>query len=79
MGCGCGGGKSRAGAVASLGTNPSNPIIYGTDDVNLPIRRVVHVLAASGMPAGATRYVRGSEVQTMIDNGSLRATDGGKF
>lgn len=78
MGCGCGGGR-RANAPSSVGTNPSNPMIYGEDDTTLPVRRVVHVQASAGMPAGATRYVRGSEVAEKIEAGFLRATDGGKF
>lgn len=77
MGCGCGG--SKRSTSPTLGTNPSNPIIYGSDVENLPVRRVVHVQASAGMPAGATRYVRGSEVNDMLEAGTLRATDGGRF
>jgi len=78
MGCGCGGGAKRS-SVSSQGTNPSNPIIYGSDDAALPVRRVVHVTGSAGMPAGATRYARGTEVASMLENGVLRATDGGRF
>lgn len=78
MGCGCGGGGRRAAASAQ-GTNPKNPFIYGEDSEDLPVRRVVIVQGSGGVPAGATKYVRGTQVDEMLENGELRATDGGKF
>lgn len=74
MGCGCGG--SRKSAASSQGTVPANPLIFGQDDESLPIKRVVVVQASGGLPAGATRYVRGSEVDTLIASGALRSTGG---
>lgn len=72
MGCNCGGGtRTRA-----VGTNPSMPMVFGTDDPNLPVRRVSLIEASAGIPAGASRYVRGSEVDSMIVNGKLKILDG---
>jgi len=68
MGCNCGGGK-RARAI---GTNPQMPMVFGEDDPNLPVRRVTLIEASGGVPAGASRYVRGSEVDSMIVNNKLR-------
>lgn len=73
MGCGCGGRKSTA---PSTGTVKGNPMVFGQDDESLPIKRVVLVQASGGIPAGATRYVRGSEVDTMIENDLLRSLEG---
>lgn len=70
MGCGCGGKANKT--VSNLGTIPSNPMIFGEDDADLPIKRVVMVQASGGVPAGGTRFVRGSEVDSMIDSGVLR-------
>jgi len=67
MGCGCGGGRRSA-----LGVTPAQPIIFGDDAPDLPTRRVVVVQASAGVPAGSSRYVRGSDVDTMIINGQLR-------
>lgn len=74
MGCGCGG--SRGKTASNLGTIPANPLILGEDNDGLPVKRVVMVQASGGIPAGATRYVRGSEVDTMIASGSIRPTGG---
>lgn len=73
MGCGCGGRKSSA---SNVGTIPSNPLVFGEDDASLPVLRVVLVQASGGIPAGATRYVRGSEVDTLIASGTLRSLEG---
>lgn len=48
------------------------PIVFGDDDTGLPVRRVAVIEASAGVPAGATRFVRGSLVDTMIINGKLR-------
>lgn len=68
MGCGCGG--RRAGAQ-SRGTTPNEPIIFGTDDAGLPVRYVRVLQASGGTPQGATRYVRGSKVDEMIESSKL--------
>lgn len=65
MGCGC--GKSSV-----LGVNPSNPLIFGEDDASMPVIRATLLEAANGTPVGATRYVRGSLVDSMIEDGKLR-------
>lgn len=69
MGCNC--GKSAARARV-LGTNPSMPMIFGEDNGSLPVRKVTLLQASAGAPAGATRFVRGSEVDSMIVNGIMR-------
>lgn len=76
MGCGCGKGGGTSGARVN-GTVPSAPMIFGDDDNNLPVRRVVLVHGQNGIPAGATRYARGTEVESLIASGALRRTDGG--
>lgn len=69
MGCNCGGGAGRA---RMMGTVPAMPMIFGKDDPSLPVRRVQIINASAGTPAGATRYVRGADVDSMIVSGSLR-------
>ena len=71
MGCGC--GKK---ATVSRGTVPSQPLVFGSDNPEFPIRRVALLQASGGAPAGASRYVRGSEVNQMIADGILRPLDG---
>lgn len=73
MGCGCGGGRS---AARRAGTNPTQPIILGEDDESLPVRRVSLLQASGAVPAGASRYVRGTDVEAMIADGRLNALDG---
>lgn len=73
MGCGCNKGRT---AARQGGTTPTDPLIYGTDDSSLPTRRVVLVQGSMGIPAGATRYVRGSDVEGMISSGAIRTTGG---
>lgn len=77
MGCGCGKGGGNTSAERVTGTTPSSPMIFGMDAIDLPIRRVVLVQGQSGVPAGATRYARGTEVESLIASGVLRRTDGG--
>jgi hypothetical protein len=50
-------------------------MIIGTDDAEMPVRRVSILAAGYGAPLGATRYVRGSDVPTLIEEGRLRALD----
>jgi len=69
MGCNCGGGRSAARA---MGTAPASPMIFGEDNQSLPIRRVVLLEGSNGIPAGATRYVRGSLVDDLIVQNKLR-------
>lgn len=70
MGCSsCGGNKARARV---MGTVPTMPMILGQDNASLPVRMVLFQQAHSGVSAGATRYVRGSDVDSMIVNGILR-------
>jgi len=71
MGCNC--GKNKA---AIKGTVPTNPLILGTDDPALPVQRVVMLVATGGVPVGATRYVRGSDVEQMIADEQLRLIGG---
>lgn len=65
MGCGCGG----SGAA---GTRRNNPLVLGEDQNDQPAQRVVLVQGTAGTPAGARRWVRGTDVQTMIEEGVIK-------
>lgn len=70
--CGCRG----AAAARRRGTLRAEPLILGEDDEALPVRRVALLQSSGAVPAGATRYVRGTEVAEMIEDGRLNALDG---
>jgi hypothetical protein len=63
---GCGGSRYVAG------TTPAQPLIFGADDASLPVRHVIVVQASAGVPSGAPRWVRGTDVDTKLINGELR-------
>lgn len=65
MGCGC--GKNN-----SIGMNRSNPLVFGEDTPDQPAQRMIVVQATGGVPAGQRRWVRGSEVESMVESGALR-------
>jgi hypothetical protein len=69
MGCGCGGRSRKAGAV---GIAPANPMIFGTDDNNLPVIRAMLLQASGSVPAGSTRFVRGTGVDQAAADGIIR-------
>lgn len=69
MGCSSCGGRARARV---LGKDPSMPLIMGTDDPSLPVRPVIFTKPSHGARVGDPRFVRGSEVDSMIVNGILR-------
>jgi hypothetical protein len=52
------------------------PMILGEDNESMPVRRVSIIASMGGVPSGATRYVRGTDVDTMIANGQLKLLGG---
>jgi hypothetical protein len=69
--CGGGGGGSRAGATRN------NAIVFGEPEPE--VIRVTFLQSAGGQAAGATKYVRGSGVQELIDTGVLAQLSGNTY
>lgn len=74
MGCSsCGGG----GAAMRVGNTHNNAILFGEPDGD--IRRVRFNSDTHGIQAGAVKYVRGSGVQGLIDDGVVSVLAGGSY
>ncbi len=71
--CGCRKGSATLTSTSGSGLRASTPLIYGEDDIELPVRRATIIVPPEGtnVPSGAQRWVRGTGVDAAEAAGDI--------